>query len=106
MLEAAHNAASPRWAPFTLGGYGPAQRQRPHFAAQVSGLGSALLQALEKRDAEALAVLRGGHEAALLKVVRQVKEQAVKEAEENIVALGRDERSLNTGTTIIPTAST
>lgn len=71
----------------------PHYRFLPHlgiakdFAAQVSSLGSALLQALEKRDAEALAVLRGGHEVALLKVVRQVKEKALAEAEANIEAL-------------------
>ncbi|WP_170135745.1 neuraminidase-like domain-containing protein [Nannocystis exedens] len=76
----------------------PHYRFLPHlgiakdFAAQVSSLGSALLQALEKRDAENLAVLRGGHEVTLLKAVRHVKEQAIKEAEENIEALrrGRD----------------
>jgi len=71
----------------------PHYRFLPHlgiakdFAAQVTSLGSALLQALEKRDAEALAVLRSGHEVALLKVVRQVKEKAVAEAEANIQAL-------------------
>lgn len=71
----------------------PHYRFLPHlgiakdFAAQVSSLGGALLQALEKRDAEALAVLRGGHEVSLLKVVRQVKETAIKEAEGNIEAL-------------------
>lgn len=71
----------------------PHYRFLPHlgiakdFAAQVTGLGSALLQALEKRDAEALAVLRSGHEVTLLKVVRQVKEKAIAEAEANIDAL-------------------
>ncbi|WAS93145.1 neuraminidase-like domain-containing protein [Nannocystis punicea] len=71
----------------------PHYRFLPHlgiakdFAAQVSSLGNALLLALEKRDAENLAVLRGGHEVTLLKAVRQVKEQAIKEAEENIEAL-------------------
>ena len=73
----------------------PHYRFLPHlgiakdFAAQVSSLGNLLLQALEKRDAEALAVLRGGHEVSLLKSVRQVREQAVKEGAENIEALRR-----------------
>ncbi|WP_422891255.1 neuraminidase-like domain-containing protein [Nannocystis pusilla] len=73
----------------------PHYRFLPHvaiakdFAAQVSGLGAALLQALEKRDAEALATLRSTQEVDLLKRVRGVKEHAIREAEENLEALRR-----------------
>ncbi|MDC0721962.1 Tc toxin subunit A-related protein [Nannocystis bainbridge] len=73
----------------------PHYRFLPHlsiakdFAAQVSNLGAALLQALEKRDAEALAILRSTQEVDLLKLVRGVKEQAIREAEENLEALRR-----------------
>ncbi|HFE45580.1 MAG TPA: hypothetical protein ENJ18_08800, partial [Nannocystis exedens] len=59
------------------------------FGGQVSSLGSALLQAIEKRDAEALALLRSGHELTLLASVRKVKETALREAEESIEALRR-----------------
>lgn len=57
------------------------------FAAQVSNLGSSLLQALEKRDAEALAILRAGHELSLLGSITKLKETAIKEAEVNVEAL-------------------
>ncbi|ASW53869.1 hypothetical protein [Plantactinospora sp. KBS50] len=50
-------------------------------------LGDRLLAALEKRDAEALARLRAGHEISLLDAVRQVKLAAIAEAEGNIAAL-------------------
>jgi hypothetical protein len=51
------------------------------FCGDVRSLGAALLSALEKRDAEALARLRSTQEVDLLTVVRQVKEQQVEEAQ-------------------------
>lgn len=55
----------------------------------VRALGQALLAALEKRDAEALALLRQGHEETLLAAVRDLKERQVDEAEENLQAAKR-----------------
>ncbi|HTN45665.1 MAG TPA: neuraminidase-like domain-containing protein [Flavipsychrobacter sp.] len=52
------------------------------LCADVRGLGSAMLSALEKKDAEALALLRSGHELSVLEKVKAVKEAQVKEAEE------------------------
>lgn len=49
---------------------------------EVKGLGASLLSALEKRDAEALSLLRSGHEQQLLKAVLQVRERQVEEAKE------------------------
>ena len=46
----------------------------------VRGLGSALLSALEKADADALSILRANQEVALLEAVRQVKKLAIEEA--------------------------
>ncbi len=46
----------------------------------VKALGGALLSALEKRDAEALSLLRSTHEVELLKAIRGIKEQQVEEA--------------------------
>ncbi|MCY0989022.1 neuraminidase-like domain-containing protein [Nannocystis sp. ILAH1] len=57
------------------------------FAGQVAALGGALLQALEKRDGEALAVLRASHELDLLRAARAVRQRAVDEARKNIDAL-------------------
>jgi len=51
------------------------------LAGDVRGLGSELLSALEKRDAETLALLRSGHELSLLDKMRGIKEGAVREAE-------------------------
>ncbi len=48
----------------------------------VKALGAALLSALEKRDAEELALLRSSHELKLLDAVRQVKEKQIDEATE------------------------
>src|SRR5437764_9161626 len=55
----------------------------------VKALGGALLSALEKRDAEALALLRSGHEIKLLNAVGEVRKQQVKEAEETLEGLRR-----------------
>lgn len=57
------------------------------ICAEVRALGSALLSALEKKDAEALSLLRSRHEIQLLTLVRQIKEQQIHEAEANLSAL-------------------
>ncbi|MGE5329988.1 MAG: neuraminidase-like domain-containing protein [Deltaproteobacteria bacterium] len=53
----------------------------------VKSLGSVLLIALEKKDAEELALLRQSHEIRLLNAVRDVKKKQVDEAAENIESL-------------------
>ncbi|MBX9449844.1 MAG: hypothetical protein KL787_09045 [Taibaiella sp.] len=53
----------------------------------LKGLGSAILSALEKKDAEALSLLRSGQEIALLGQVRQVRIQQVNEAAAALEAL-------------------
>ncbi len=55
----------------------------------VKGLGQSLLSALEKKDAEALAVLRANHEVRLTSSMRTALELAITEADENITALDR-----------------
>jgi flagellar motor protein MotB len=54
---------------------------------EVKSFGGALLSALEKKDAEELSRLRQGHELELLKLTTKIREEQIKEAEENIVAL-------------------
>ncbi len=51
------------------------------LCGEVKLLGSALLAALEKRDAEELALLRSGHEVKVLRAVRAIKERQVEEAQ-------------------------
>ncbi len=55
----------------------------------VKALGGALLSALEKKDAEALGLLRQGHEIKLLDAVKAVREQQIEEAKENLEGVKR-----------------
>ncbi|MCG3209849.1 MAG: hypothetical protein FOGNACKC_03476 [Anaerolineae bacterium] len=57
------------------------------MAGELKALGSALLAALEKKDAEHLGQMRAGHESALLAAVRHVKEWQKAEAEASLNAL-------------------
>jgi hypothetical protein len=50
----------------------------------VKSLGSALLAALEKKDAEALGLLRQSQEIRLLEAVKAVREKQIEEAKENL----------------------
>ncbi|MCP9463226.1 MAG: neuraminidase-like domain-containing protein [Nitrospira sp.] len=53
----------------------------------VKALGAALLSALEKKDAEALSLLRQGQEIRVLEAVKAVREQQIAEAKENLEAM-------------------
>ena len=53
----------------------------------LKSLGGALLSALEKKDAEELALLRAGHEVRLLDAVEEVRGKAIEEAVESKRAL-------------------
>ena len=59
------------------------------LAQEVRALGNALLQAMEKRDAEALALLRNALELKVLHAVKDVKKLQIKEAKEQIEILKR-----------------
>ena len=59
------------------------------LSGEVKSLGGALLSALEKRDAEAMALLRSTHELKVLKAVRTVKEKQLAEATEARIGLDR-----------------
>ena len=54
------------------------------LCGDVRALGGALLSALEKKDAEELALLRSQHELQLLDAVRQIKEQQIEEADKAV----------------------
>lgn len=58
------------------------------LCSEVKSLGAALLSAIEKGDAETMALMRSGHELQMLKSVRMVKELQLHEAKANIDALG------------------
>jgi hypothetical protein len=57
------------------------------LCAEVRSLGSSLLAALEKSDAEALSLLRSTQETALMKAIRNVKQQQLNESNSNLDAL-------------------
>jgi len=57
------------------------------LCSDVKQLGGALLAALEKRDAEALTLLRSGHEERLLKAIKDVRQLQLKEAEAGLAGL-------------------
>lgn len=59
------------------------------LCADVKALGAALLAAVEKRDAEELALLRSGHEKRLLDAVGEIKGRQIEEADASIKALER-----------------
>ncbi|MCP9448641.1 MAG: neuraminidase-like domain-containing protein [Nitrospira sp.] len=63
------------------------------FCGDVKALGAALLAALEKKDGEAMALLRAGHEVGLLESIRHVKTMQVDEAKEALEGL-RKSRSV------------
>ncbi len=56
---------------------------------EVQSLGASLLQALEKRDAEELALLRSTQETSVLEAAKEVRERRVEEAKESLEALKR-----------------
>ncbi|MBP1693472.1 MAG: hypothetical protein H6Q37_1355, partial [Chloroflexi bacterium] len=62
-------------------------KKAQELAQQVNGLGSALLQALEKRDSEKLGLLRSSQEIQLLQAVRAYKKMQVDEAQVQIEAV-------------------
>ncbi len=64
------------------------------FCADVKALGSSLLSALEKKDAEAISLLRQGHEAKLLDAVLQMKKVQVEEAEANLESLKKSKENI------------
>ena len=59
------------------------------LAQEVRGLGSSLLQALEKKDAEAMSLLRSELELKVLNAVKDMKVLQIKEAKEQIEILKR-----------------
>jgi 5-hydroxyisourate hydrolase-like protein (transthyretin family) len=59
---------------------------------EVRGLGNALLQALEKKDVEALALLRNELELKVLNAVKDIKKLQISESKEQIEVLKRTKK--------------
>lgn len=63
------------------------------YCAEVKSLGAQLLGALEKKDAEALAILRDTHEMKLLQETRGLKTLALKELDESLHSLEKSKEA-------------
>jgi peptidoglycan hydrolase-like protein with peptidoglycan-binding domain len=75
------NAPAPRYR------FNVIMRTASELCSELRSLGSSLLAALEKRDSEALAFTQARQESTLLGLVKDVREQQVEEATQNLVAL-------------------
>ncbi len=67
--------------------FAPMSQKATELTQEVKGLGSQLLSALEKKDAEHLSLLRSGQELTMLNLVTEVKEQQVEESVSQINGL-------------------
>ena len=80
------------FAPLPQYRYSVMDRRASDLCNDVKGLGSALLAALEKRDAEGLSLLRSAHEIELLAAVKQIRDQQVDEAKSTLEGLREYEK--------------
>ncbi len=64
------------------------------FAGTVQGFGSAMLSALEKKDGEALTLLRSVHEQNILKLMTETKKQQIEEAKANLSNLNETQKNI------------
>ncbi len=62
-------------------------RKAQEICQELKSLGSSLLSALEKKDAEALSLIRTQQEAVLLKANREIRSEQIKEAKFNLKSL-------------------
>ncbi|MEU0094821.1 neuraminidase-like domain-containing protein [Kribbella sp. NPDC006257] len=67
--------------------FAPMLTKAKELTAEVKMFGGALLAALEKRDGEAIALLRSSQEIAVLDAARQVRDKQVTEAAEALAGL-------------------
>jgi receptor-binding and translocation channel-forming TcA subunit of Tc toxin/ABC toxin-like protein/neuraminidase-like protein len=73
-------------APLPLYRFSTLMQQANQVCDDVKALGGALLGALEKKDAEALNLLRQGQEIRMHEAVKAVKKQQIDEAKENLAS--------------------
>lgn len=71
-------------APLPLYRFNVLLQKANEVCSDVKALGGTLLAALEKKDAEALSLLRQGQEIRLLEAVRSIREKQIEEAKENL----------------------
>jgi hypothetical protein len=81
------------FAPMPLYRFNVMLQKAMELCNDLKSLGSSLLSAIEKRDAEAVSNLRASQETSLLKSIRDVKRKQIDEAKANIEALNKTRRT-------------
>lgn len=76
-----------RQAPLTPYRFQILAQRASELCGELKSLGQALLSALEKKDAEALSVLRTNHETTVLEATRKTKQDYIQEAHKQLGAL-------------------
>ncbi|WP_437962142.1 neuraminidase-like domain-containing protein [Sorangium sp. So ce119] len=87
------SALSDLGAPLPYQRYEALVQKATELCADVRAHGQALLAALEKRDAEALGLLRAGHETKLQDAMVRVRERQVQEAKESLESIVRSKEN-------------
>jgi len=64
------------------------------YAGTVQSFGTALLNALEKRDAEDLLIMKTIHEQNILKLTRLIKKKQIEDAAANLASLEESEKNI------------
>jgi tetratricopeptide (TPR) repeat protein len=80
-------AAAPDFLPLPAYRFQFMVQKANEFAGDVKALGGALLAAIEKRDAEALAALRSGHEIQTLMAAEQIRRLQIEESSRSLEGL-------------------
>jgi hypothetical protein len=83
-------------APLPLYRFNVLLQKANEVCADVKALGGALMAALEKKDGEALALLRQSHEMRMLDAVKAVRQRQVDEARDNLEAVKRGQKVTET----------
>lgn len=78
-----------RSAPLPHYRFGTLVQKTNELCVELQSLGSALLSALEKRDAEQLSHLRSAHEVEMLLLLTEIKQENIDEATRSVEALSR-----------------
>ena len=89
-------ALADRNAPLPLYHFNVFLQKANEVCNDVKALGGALLSALEKKDGEALALLRQSQEIHVLEAVKAVREKQIEEAKENLEGAKRSKNTVET----------
>jgi Tc toxin complex TcA C-terminal TcB-binding domain/Neuraminidase-like domain len=82
-----------RYAPLPIYRFQAQIQKATELCNEVKALGSALLSAIEKKEAERLSLLRSSHELVMLKLVEHIKQEQIAEANSNIEALNKTRKN-------------